>query len=146
MKSSVAFLELQTAPEPIDGALAWRASDLQRDQSWIQRLTDQEITELERAAASTRNIAILDIKKSDFALPLLSAKIAGLRDNIMNRFGFGYLRGLPVDRFDAETLMRMFWGLSAHIGDIVPQNGHTIAFLSGFHCASAPHAGHENFF
>src|SRR3954454_19799539 len=133
MKSSVAFVELETAPEPIDGALAWRASDLQKDQSWIQRLTDPEIAELEAAAASTcaRNLAILDITKSDFPLPLLSAKIAGLRDNIMNRFGFGYLRGLPVDRFDPETLTRMFWGLSAHIGDIVPQNvnGHMVGHV-----------------
>jgi hypothetical protein len=133
MKSSVASLELETAPKSIHGALAWRASDLQGDQSWTQRLTDQEIAELEGAAASTyeRNIAILDITKSDFPLPLLSAKIAGLRDNIMNYFGFGYLRGLPVNRFDPETLTRMFWGLSAHIGDIVPQNvnGHMVGHV-----------------
>jgi len=31
-------------------------------------------------------------------------------------------------------------------GEVVPQNGQTRAFFSGFHCASAPHAGHENFF
>src|SRR6185503_5320677 len=31
-------------------------------------------------------------------------------------------------------------------GDVVPQNGQTSSFLAGFHCASAPHAGHENFF
>ena len=31
-------------------------------------------------------------------------------------------------------------------GDVVPQKAQTNACLAGFHCASAPHAGHENFF
>src|SRR5271156_6114518 len=31
-------------------------------------------------------------------------------------------------------------------GEVVPQNGQTSAFLAGFHCASPPHAGQENFF
>src|SRR6266516_6711741 len=30
-------------------------------------------------------------------------------------------------------------------GDVVPQNGQTSAFLVGFHCASPPQAGQENF-
>src|SRR6266571_8554840 len=31
-------------------------------------------------------------------------------------------------------------------GEVVPQNGQTSAFLPGFHCASPPQAGQENFF
>ncbi len=31
-------------------------------------------------------------------------------------------------------------------GEIVPQNGQTSDFLAGFHAASAPQAGQENFF
>ena len=31
-------------------------------------------------------------------------------------------------------------------GEVVPQNGQTSACLAGFHSASAPHAGQENFF
>jgi TfdA family taurine catabolism dioxygenase TauD len=123
----------QVAPGPIESVLAWRADDLQRDQSWIHRLTDRDIGELEAAATASKTgrAAILDMTKADFPLPLLSTKIASLRRDIMDRFGFGYLRGLPVDRYDRETLMRMFWGLSLHIGDIVPQNvnGHMIGHV-----------------
>jgi hypothetical protein len=104
----------QVAPGPIDSVLAWRADDLQRDQSWIHRLTDRDIGELEAAATASKTgrTAILDMTKADFPLPILSTKIASLRRDIMDRFGFGYLRGLPADRYDRETLMRMFWGLS----------------------------------
>src|SRR5690349_2983136 len=34
---------------------------------------------------------------------------------------------------------------SSSAGDVVPQYGHTSALLPGFHSASPPHAGHENF-
>src|SRR5690606_10495146 len=34
---------------------------------------------------------------------------------------------------------------SSSAGDVVPQYGHTSALLAGFHSASPPHAGHENF-
>jgi hypothetical protein len=55
-------------------------------------------------------------------------KIAVLRSDIMNRNGFGYLRGLPVHKYDRDTVMRMYWGLASHLGDVVPQNrnGHMI--------------------
>lgn len=123
----------QVAPGPIESVLAWRADDLQRDQSWIHRLTKPEIEELEAAAAATKaaRVAILDMTKADFPLPVLSMKIARLRRDIIDRYGFGYLRGLPVHRYDRETLMRMFWGLSLHIGDVVPQNvnGHMIGHV-----------------
>ena len=35
---------------------------------------------------------------------------------------------------------------SACAGETVPQKGQTSAFLAGFHCASPPQAGQENFF
>src|SRR6266513_2322297 len=34
---------------------------------------------------------------------------------------------------------------SSFAGDTAPQNGQTSACLAGFHTASAPQAGHENF-
>jgi hypothetical protein len=126
-------IELESAPGPVGGALAWRAADLERDRGWIHRLTEEEIAELEAAAARTkdRQIEILDIRKVDFPLLQLTAKISLLRNDIVDRFGFGYLRGLPVHKYDRDTLMRIYWGLSSHIGDIVPQNrnGHMIGHV-----------------
>lgn len=125
--------EFTTAPGPIGGPLAWRSAPLLADPSWVHRLTADEIAELESAAEKTRrdSLAILDIGKRDFPLPLLSRKVESLRADIMSRFGFGYMRGLPVHRYDRDTLMRMYFGLSVHLGDVVPQNrnGHMIGHV-----------------
>lgn len=126
-------LELESAPGPIGGRLAWKSADLAADPSWIHRLTESEIAELEAAAAHSRTTVadILDLRREDFPLPTLAAKVKALRADIMDRFGFGYLRGLPVHKYDRDTVMRIYWGLASHIGDVVPQNrnGHMIGHV-----------------
>lgn len=125
--------DIDYAPGPIGGPLAWRAADLERDRGWIHRLSAEEIAELEAAAGHShaRVPDILDMRKQDFPLPLLSAKLAALRADILDRFGFGYMRGLPVHRYDRETQMRIYLGLSLHLGDPVPQNrnGHMLGHV-----------------
>lgn len=125
--------ELESAPGPIGGRLAWKSADLVADRAWIHHLTDQEVAELEAAAHHSRAVAgdILDLRRDHFPLPSLAGKIGVLRGDIMDRYGFGYLRGLPVDRYDRDTVMRIYWGLASHIGDIVPQNrnGHMIGHV-----------------
>lgn len=124
---------IEYAPGTIGGPLAWRSGDLQNNLSWIHRLDLEDVAELEAAVRSTvsRNIAIINIKKEDFPLPNLSTKIAELRKDIIERVGFGYMRGLPVHRYDRETLMRMYFGLCSHIGDAVAQNrsGHMLGHV-----------------
>lgn len=124
MTYAISPIELSPAPGPIGGPLAWRAEQLNADPSWVHRLSVDEIRELEEAAAETRKrgIDILDIRKADFPLPRVSRKMEMLRADIMSRFGFGYMRGLPVDTYDRDTVMRIYFGLSVHLGDIVPQN------------------------
>lgn len=124
---------LDPAPGPIGGQLAWKSADLATDKSWIHRLTEQEVAELEAAADHSRAVVadILDLQRDHFPLPTLAAKVAVLRADIMDRYGFGYLRGLPVHKYDRDTIMRMYWGLASHLGDVVPQNrnGHMIGHV-----------------
>ncbi|MBS0521025.1 MAG: TauD/TfdA family dioxygenase [Proteobacteria bacterium] len=126
-------LELESAPGPIGGRLAWKSADLAGDQSWIHRLTDAEIAELDAAAEHSKAVVedILDLRKEHFPLPTLAAKIGELRADIVDRYGFGYLRGLPVHKYDRDTVMRIYWGLASHLGDVVPQNrnGHMIGHV-----------------
>ncbi|SJZ58010.1 Taurine catabolism dioxygenase TauD, TfdA family [Enhydrobacter aerosaccus] len=126
-------LALESAPGPIGGRLAWKSADLAADPSWIHRLTGQEVAELEAAAAHSKTVVdnVLDLRKEHFPLPTLATKIKALRTDIMDRFGFGYLRGLPVHKYDRDTVMRIYWGLASHIGDVVPQNrnGHMIGHV-----------------
>ena len=121
------------APGPVGGPFAWKSADLQKDDRWIHRLNDEDIAEIEAAVAVSRErgLDIIDIAKDDFPLPNLTAKIQSMRKDILEHIGFAYLRGLPVRKYDRETLTRIYWGLSRHVGDPVVQNrnGHMLGHV-----------------
>jgi Taurine catabolism dioxygenase TauD, TfdA family len=110
-------------PGPIGGPVAWRSRNL-RGEDFIELLNSADIDEIERAVAHThlRSLHLLEINRESFPLLGLAGKMARLRRQLIHGRGFGYLRGLPVDRYDRETLTRIYWGLSRHIGAPVPQN------------------------
>jgi hypothetical protein len=116
---------------PIGGVSAWLASKMRERDDWIFALTDQEIEEIDAAIERTRELDIQDIEKDDFQLPMLAKKLERLRAAVKDGIGFSYVRGLPVDRYDREGQLRMYWGISRHIGDPIPQNrnGHLIGHV-----------------
>jgi len=120
-------------PGALGGSFAWQASAWHDYDSWAMHVTACEITEIEAAALATKTagLDIRKIEKSDFALPSLAPRLADLRQRVLNEVGFGYVRGLPVERWDPDFRMRVYWGLSRHLGDPVPQNrnGHLIGHV-----------------
>lgn len=123
----------QYAPGPVGGPFAWKPAELKRDERWIHRLTDVDVAEIEGAVAVSRarKPDIIDITRNDFPLSGLAEKIGQMRKDILANFGFAYLRGLPVRKYDRETLTRIYWGLSLHVGDPVAQNrnGHLLGHV-----------------
>src|ERR687887_629057 len=71
------------------------------------------------------------MQRDDFPLDRLTTRLGALRAQIRSGLGFGYIKGLPVERYDRETLIRIYWGLSRHIGDPVTQNrnGHVVGHV-----------------
>jgi hypothetical protein len=59
-------------------------------------------------------------RRDDFPLPALASKLRTLRTSIKEGIGVGYVRGIPVARYDRETQLRIYWGISCHIGEPVP--------------------------
>lgn len=121
------------APGPIGGPFAWTTKDLTASDRWIHRLEAEDVAEIEAAVEATRqrDLAIIDITREDFPLPGLASKIRAMRKDILEEFGFAYLRGLPVKNYDRETLTRIYWGLSLQIGEPVAQNrnGHLLGHV-----------------
>src|SRR5690349_4212957 len=120
-------------PGPLGGSFAWRAGTFQDYGSWALQVTPEDIAEIECAAAATKSagLDIRKIAKSDFRVPGLAPRLAALRHRVLEELGFAYLRGLPVERWDPDFRMRVYWGISRHIGDPVPQNrnGHLIGHV-----------------
>jgi hypothetical protein len=119
--------------EPIGGSFAWTVSDLLARDDWRCRLEAADVDEIDAAVGYTRarRLAIQEIGRDEFPLGRLVPRLGALRAQIRSGLGLGYIKGLPVERYDRETLMRIYWGLCRHIGDPVTQNrnGHLVGHV-----------------
>lgn len=124
-------------PARIAGPTAWLGPDMLRDGRWLQTLSAAELDEL--AAAATPWLARTEadagalgaLNLSNFSLPTLGPRLAGLRAELLRGRGFAVLRGLPVQRWGRRLAAVAFYGLGAHLGTPRPQNaqGHLLGHV-----------------
>ncbi|MCA8926878.1 MAG: TauD/TfdA family dioxygenase [Alphaproteobacteria bacterium] len=102
---------------------AWYGPAVAGLADWRHTLGAAEIAEIEAALAGVRGRPILEIGAADFPLPTLAPRLAAIRREALHGCGFFLLRGLPIARYDIADAARIFWGLGAHWGEPVSQNG-----------------------
>jgi len=110
--------------EIVTGPSAWLGPDLVKDPSWIYEFTSRELAELDSALArvKAKGLALVDIRRPDFALPSLEPKLLKQLEEINHGRGFVVFRGLPVDRYADKDVEIILWGLGTHLGLAVTQN------------------------
>jgi hypothetical protein len=117
---------------PVVDPANWRGPML-KDDDWVFRLEDGDIVELEAAGRriQQKGTPIAAITKKDFPLPLLGEKLQAIRRQLKEGLGFVMLRGLPIDRYTHEPSATLYWGISQHIGKVVPANneGHLVSHV-----------------
>ena len=106
------------------GAKAWRGETLARETSWIVRLTDAEIADVERAlaAAKASGKPLEAITRDDFPLTAMRPRLEQALADMYDGRGFVVLRGLPVTRWSDEDTGLVFWGLGRYLGSPLYQN------------------------
>lgn len=97
---------------------------MERDQSWIFQFSPADLGELEHATATLaeRGLGPLEFGQHDFPLPELGPKLKRLLEEIEYGRGFVLLRGLDVANYDIDQLSLLYWGLGAHLGQVISQN------------------------
>lgn len=122
-----------TPMQPVIDPAAWNGEELARSNDWKFELTAAEIAEIDAAIESVeaRGLEIKDIKRKDFRLPTLDAKLADMKAEIMDGHGLAVLKGLPVDRYDTRRAAIAYWGIARRIGRQVSQNfmGHLLGHV-----------------
>jgi hypothetical protein len=111
---------------PVQGPQVWYGPAMQaRESEWSHAWSGAEVAEIEAAATriSASGRDLLDVGKSDFPLPTVSARLARIRSYLLDGPGFYLFRGLPTQRWDIRTSAAAFWGLGAHLGEPCSQNG-----------------------
>jgi hypothetical protein len=109
---------------PVDSPAAWRARDVARADAWTHTLAPADLAELEGAVDAVRGraIAMGAMRRDDFPLPALAARIATWRRELTDGRGFLVVRGLPVERWSEEQASFAYWGLGLHLGRPGAQN------------------------
>jgi hypothetical protein len=103
---------------------AWRGESLARETSWVARLSEAEIADVERALAAARASGkpLEQIGQSDFPLTVMRARLEQTLTDIYEGRGFVVLRGLPVQRWSDDDTGLVFWGFGRYLGSPLYQN------------------------
>jgi hypothetical protein len=110
---------------PIEGPRVWHGSRIDLREEGVRTLSAAEVDEIDAALRHLRsrgNIDFPDITPDTFPLPTLGGYLAGLGDELRYGRGFLLLRGLPRERYSVDDTARLYVGLGAHIGRLVPQS------------------------
>lgn len=103
---------------------AWLGRDLQARDDWMYRLSDAEVAEIDAALRHLQSTGrqIPEIGREHFPLGRLARTLRLLQTEIENGLGIMLVRGLPRDRYSAEEMGLIYWGIGAHMGRAVAQN------------------------
>lgn len=109
---------------PIDDASAWTAADLATDPSWVHRLDDAEIAELDGALESALKNGVADapFSRGEFPLPNLGPKLDAIMQDVEGGRGVSLIKGVPVEQYERPALRALYWGLSTYLGEAISQN------------------------
>jgi hypothetical protein len=110
--------------QPVTGASAWNGRSMDASGEWLEVLSDDELKDLDNALnhIKSRSIALLDISKEDFALPVLAPRLASVLNDVEKGRGFSVLRGIPVGHYSQDENEIIFWGIGTHLGRTISQN------------------------
>lgn len=109
---------------PLDIPSAWTAPEMAASTEWIRNLTDVEIGEIDAALkrVQARGLAAPRFGRDDFPLERLADGLAEILGEVEEGRGFVLVRGLPVERYSAEEVETILWGLGTHLGEAAGQN------------------------
>lgn len=110
--------------QEVVGRSAWLGRDIRSGEEWIYRLGDDEIAEIDAALRhlQTTGRQIPDIGREHFPLERFARTLRLLQTEIEDGLGMMLIRGLPRDRYSAEEIGLLYWGIGAHFGRAVAQN------------------------
>ena len=103
---------------------AWYAPELAGDERWIYHLTPSDIAQFETGLETlrARRLAPGVFRREDFPVPMLAALMPNLMHELEHGRGCVLIRGVPVERYDLETLKLLYWGFGAYVGQVISQN------------------------
>jgi hypothetical protein len=115
---------------PLEAHCEWTAGDMRDPALWTEVLARSELEEIDAAlrVAQEKSDDLLAIGATDFPLPNVRARIARIKQELVDGRGVVRLRGLDRARYDNDEICLIYWGIGAHLGSPWAQNaaGHVL--------------------
>ncbi|KFY05110.1 hypothetical protein O988_00265 [Pseudogymnoascus sp. VKM F-3808] len=85
---------------------------------YILELNGSQLAEIDTALKHFQALKrpLSELSPSTFPLPLLHQNLRSVSENLHKGSGFTFIRGVPVDKYNAEENMIIYVGVSSHIG------------------------------
>jgi hypothetical protein len=108
----------------IDHPAAWKGSDFTGKDDIAFDLGPAHLAAFHDAvtAVQKRGLKAEGFGREDFDLSPIADDVAAIRDILMSGRGIVILRGLPVERYDLDSIAILYWGLGTHLGEAVSQS------------------------
>ncbi len=110
------------AARSINGPTAWRAEELEADQSWILELDETDRAEILSAFERVKGRDYLSLGKEDFVTPRLAKKLVQIRNELEIGRGISLLRGIPIEGLSDDDIRLIYWGIGVNFAPAVVQN------------------------
>lgn len=110
---------------PVGGRAAWKGSELDYRQDGLWQLSEDNLGEMDAALAHLKTLGNLDLSEitaETFPLKTVGEFLQRLREELRAGRGFVLIRGISRDRYSDDDLARIYCGLGAHLGVIIPQS------------------------
>lgn len=103
---------------------AWYAAELKQDTTWVYEFSASDISELEHGLAKlrARRLSPGAFQREDYPAAVLTRIMPRFMHELEYGRGCVLLRGLPVERYDLESLKLIYWGFGAYVGHVISQN------------------------
>ncbi len=110
--------------QKITGYCNWKSKELYADESWIYKLNEDDLHEIDLAFNHLMSLKkeLHLISKDDFPLPHLNKKLTDISDYLENNRGIFLLRGMPVERYSEQEMRFIFAGMGAWLGSFLRQS------------------------
>lgn len=109
---------------PETGPSNWRGPAFDWRTEALHTLDASELAELDTAVQAAGARDFPEITPATFPLPTLGPRLQRLSEGLRTGCGFLLLRGIDVGRWQPDALARLYAGIGAHIGRLVPQSWH----------------------
>ena len=120
-------------PPEVRDRSAWYGADLVGRTDWIERLTDDETTEVETAVSDLENstVDLASLTLDDVSLPTLGPRLTRFLDEVLHGRGFVLIKGLPIEGWTKQKTAIAFLAIGVHFGNLRMQNadGHVLGHV-----------------